>query len=270
MLNLIYYDLKATIKRLWVYIALMTVLSLLVRFIWSGIFTAGISADVNKFYIASIINVVALSALGVIALIVSIAVIVTQTKWFDENVLSPQGQLTNMLPVSSLQIMLSKVLTALFWSIIIVLMTIGVLSIFLFNTDRYDTLISSIIEIGQSNNVNISIAQIIFSASFFVATTVTTIVTMCFVAQLIGQIADDYRNFAILIGFIVLVVLYILFINVLGSIFGISVANLSPEIDSIINFAISSATKMSFINIIVVFIDCLIGSYILNNHLNLI
>jgi ABC transporter permease protein len=268
MLNLIYYDLTSTIKKLWIYIVFMAILSFIVRLIWSGMFTENLNNDINNFYITAIINYVALSALGVITFIVSMAIIVTQTKWFDENLLSPQGQLTNMLPVSSHQLMLSKVLTALFWSIILVLMTIGVLSIFLVNTERYNDIMSAITEIGTSNNINISMAQIIISVALFIITSVTTIVTTCFVSQLTGQMFNKFRNFMTLIAFISLIFIACMFIHFFSSILGMSVTDLTTDIDSIINFSISSAAKLSFVNIFIIAIYWLIGSFILKNHLN--
>lgn len=270
MLNLIYYDLKATIKKLWGYIILMAILSFVVRFIWSGIFTETLNNDIDNFYLPIIINFVALSALGVIAFIISIAVIVSQTKWFDENILSPQGQLTNMFPVASWQIILSKILTALFWSIVLVLMAIGVLSIFLVNTERFDEIMSAIIEIGASNNVNISIGQIIFFTALFVVTAVTLIITMCFLAQLIGQMFNDFRNLIVLLGFIATFAVTLIVISILSSLFGIDMADISTGIDGVINFAISSAAKLSITNIIIVVVYWFIGSYILKRHLNLL
>lgn len=270
MLNLIYYDLKATIKKLWGYIIFMAILSFIVRFIWSGIFTETLNNDIDNFYLPMIINFVSLGALGVIAFIISIAVIVSQTKWFDENILSPQGQLTNMFPVASWQIILSKIIAAFFWSIILVLMIIGVLSIFLVNTDRYDEIMSAIIEIGASNNINISIGQIVFFSALFVVTTVTMIITMCFVAQLIGQMFNDMRNFIVLLGFIATLAVTAFVINLLSSAFGINIADISSGIDGVINFAISSATKLSLINTIIILAYWIICSHILKKHLNLL
>lgn len=270
MLNLIYYDLRATLKRMWLYIILMAIFSFVVRFIWSGIFTQNLNNDINNFYIPTIINFVALGALGIIAFILSIAVIVTQAKWFDESLLSPQGQFTNMLPVTSLQIMMSKVLTALFWSIIMVLMALGVMSIFLVNTDRYDQLMSTIIEIGASNNINISIAQIIFFTALFFVTAVTLALTICFVSQLIGHIFNSGRNLITLLSFLGLLVVSFVVLNIFTSILGVTIANLSSDIDSIIEFAISSAAKLSIINIIISLLYTFFGSYLLNHHLNLI
>ncbi|MGN1318639.1 MAG: hypothetical protein ACI4VF_06440 [Lachnospirales bacterium] len=270
MLNLIYYDLKATIKKLWGYFIFMAILAFIVRFIWSGVFTETLNNDVNDFYLPLIINFVALGALGVIAFVISIAVIVSQTKWFDENILSPQGQLTNMFPVASWQIILSKILTALFWSVILVLMAMGVLSIFLVNTDRFDELMSAIIEIGASNNVNISIGQIIFFSGLFVTTSVTSIITICFTSQLIGQMVNDFRNLITLFSFIGIILVTAFVINILSSILGINIAEISTDIDSIINFAISSAAKLSVINVLIIVVYWLICSNILKRHLNLI
>ncbi len=270
MLNLIYYDFKATIKKLWGYIILIAVFSFIVRFVWSGAFAGSYAEDNNLFYISGIINFVALGVLGVLGFLVSMAVIVSQAKWFDENILSPQGQLTNMLPVSSSQIILSKILTALFWSIILVLMAIGVLSIFLVNTERLDDIMSMVAEIGASNNINISIAQIVFSASFFVTTFITAVIALCFLSQLVGQMFNSFRNLAILLSFIGISFISFFVINTFGKILGISISNLPAGIDDIINFAIHSAIKLGFVNIFIIVIYWLTGSYILKRHLNLL
>lgn len=270
MLNLIYYDLKATIKKLWGYIILIAVFSFIVRFVWSGAFAGSYAEDNSLFYISGIINFVALGVLGVLGFLVAMAVIVSQAKWFDENILSPQGQLTNMLPVSSSQIILSKILTALFWSIILMLMAIGVLSIFLVNTERFDDIMTIVAEIGASNNINISIGQIVFSASFFVITFVTAVIALCFLSQLVGQMFNSFRNLAILVSFIIILCISLFIINLLSAILGISIAELSTNIDDIINFAIHSAIKLSFVNIFIIIIYWLSGSYILRQHLNLL
>ena len=48
--------------------------------------------------------------LGAFGILITIIIIVRIEQWFDENILSAQGQLTNMLPVPSWQIVLSKIL----------------------------------------------------------------------------------------------------------------------------------------------------------------
>lgn len=270
MLNLIYYDLKATIKKLWGYIILIAVFSFIVRFVWSGALAGSYAEDNNLFYISGIVNVVALGVLGVLGFLVAMAVIVSQAKWFDENILSPQGQLTNMLPVSSSQIILSKILTALFWSIIIVLMAIGVLSIFLVNTERLDDIMAIVAEIGTSNNINISIAQIVFSGSFFIITFITAVIALCFLSQLVGQMFNSFRNLAILVSFLIIMAASLFAAELFGVILGMSISDISTNISDIINFAISSATKLAFVNIFIIIIYWLSGSYILKNHLNLL
>lgn len=269
MLNLFYYDLKATLKKLWGYVILVAVLAFVVRLIWSGAISGNYADDNSLFYIATIINIVSLGALGLVGFLVSVAVIVSQAKWFDENILSPQGQLTNMFPVSSSQIILSKILTSVFWSIILVLMSLGVFSVFLVNTQRYDNIMSTIAEIGASNNISISFVQIIFSAAFFVITFITALIALCFLAQLMGQIFNSHRNLAVFVSFIFVLAISLFIMNLFCSILGISIANLSTSPDDIINFAISSANKLAFVNLLFVIVYWACGSYILKNHLNL-
>lgn len=270
MLNLIYYDLKATLKKLWVYIILSVLFAVVVRLIWDGVFGDTYANDNNLFYISGIVKAVALGMLGVLGFLVSMVIIVTQTKWFDENVLSPQGQLTNMLPVAGSQIMLSKILTALFWSIILVLITIGVTSIFLFNTDMYDSVISTFADFSKSNNINISFVQIVFSGALYVITLATALITVCFLCQLIGQMFNSFRNIIILISFLAIIALSYFVITAFSAVFGITIAKLSTNIEGLIGFATSAAAKLSLVNILLIAVYWLLSSYILNKHLNLL
>lgn len=270
MLNLIYYDLKATIKKLWFYIVLGVVFAVFVRLVWSGMFDGSYADDNDLFYIASIVRYVSLGALGVIGFLISVAIIVAQTKWFDENILSPQGQLTNMLPVGSWQIILSKIITAFFWSIVLIAMIIGAASVFFVNTQRYTDIVSAITEILVSNNINISLFSIVFSTLLFIVTLVTLIITMCFSAQLIGQMFDVFRNLWVFISFALLVFVSYVVMVVFGRMIGSSIASIPTDIESFVNFAISTAHKFSFLNIFLVIVYWLFGSYILKRHLNLL
>ncbi len=267
MLNLIYYDLKATIKRLWGYIVLICIFAFFVRFLWSDAFMAAFGN--SDFYIGSIIKFAAAGFLGALGFLTAIVAIVRQAQWFDENILSPQGQFTNMLPVSSFEIVLSKIIVSLFWSIIIVLMAIGVVSVVMVQTEIFETLVRAITDVSINNNIHISMPRLIISVGFYIATAITVIVTLCFLSQMIGQMSNSFRNCIILISFVVIFALSILFQYMAAKVMGIALpAGADPN--QLIAFAISSTAKYTLINIFTVLVYWLVTSYILKNHLNLL
>ncbi len=267
MLNLIYYDLKATIKKLWGYLVLICIFAFFVRFLWSDAFMAAFGN--TDFYIGSIIKFAAAGFLGALGFLTAIVTIVRQAQWFDENILSPQGQLTNMLPVSRLEIVLSKIIVSLFWSIVIVLMAIGVASVVMVQTKIFETFAKAIAEVSINNNIHISMPRLLISTGFCVATAITSIVTLCFLSQMIGQMSNSFRNIIILMSFVGIFVISLALQYVAARALGITVpADADPN--QLIAFAIASTAKCTFINLGTIAVYWLITSYILRHHLNLL
>lgn len=267
MLNLIYYDLKATIKKLWFYIILICVFAFIVRFLLSDAFMS--TFNNSDFYIGTIITIVGigfLCALGTLAIVVTIIV---QTHWFDENLLSPQGQLTNMLPVSSLQIVLSKIICALFWSLLIMVLAIGIVSVVLVQTEYYEILVKNVLEVSINNNINIGIPGLFVSLGLCIATAITAIVSLCFLSQMIGQIFNSFRNLFVFISFLILLLITGYFQLSLANFMGIT-SIINTDLNGIISFIIASSLKYIIINAITITLYWLITSYILRRHLNLL
>ncbi len=267
MLNLIYYDLKATIKRLWGYIILICVFAFFVRFLWSSAFMSVFGN--TDFYIGSIIKLVAAGFLGALGFLTAIVTMVRQAQWFDENILSPQGQLTNMLPVSSLEIVLSKIIVSLFWSIVIVLIAIGVISVVMVQTDYFEIFVKAIAEISIDNNIHISLPGIMISVGFCIATVITSFVSLCFLSLMIGQMSNSFRNIIVLLSFVGIFALSLAVQFVVVKLFGITVP-MGSDPNQLLAFAISSTAKCVIINIGTIIVYWLMTSYILRYHLNLL
>ncbi len=267
MLNLIYYDLKATIKKLWGYLVLICVFAFFVRFLWSDAFMSAFGN--TDFYIGSIIKFAAAGFLGALGFLTAIVTIVRQAQWFDENILSPQGQLTNMLPVSRLEIVLSKIIVSLFWSIIIVLMAIGVASVVMVQTKIFETFVKAITEVSINNNIHISMPRLLLSLGFCIATVITSIVTLCFLSQMIGQMSNSFRNLIILLSFVAIFALSLALQYLAARLLGITVPS-DADPNQLIAFAIASTTKCTVINICTIVVYWLATSYILRHHLNLL
>ena len=267
MLNLIYYDLKTTIKKLWGYIILVCVFAFFVRFLWSSAFMSVFGN--TDFYIGSIIKLAAAGFLGALGFLTAIVTIVRQAQWFDENILSPQGQFTNMLPVSSLEIVLSKIIVSLFWSIVIVLIAIGVISVVMVQTEYFEIFVKAITEISINNNIHISLTGIMLSVGFCIATVITSLVALCFLSQMIGQMSNAFRNSIVLLSFVGILALSLGIQFLIAKALGILVP-IGSDPNQLIAFAISSTTKCIIINIATIIVYWHATSYILRYHLNLL
>lgn len=267
MLNLLYYDMKATVKRSWYYIIIIALLSLLVRFLCSDAFMSFFT-DMNFIY-AYVIGVVAAGFLGAFGILITLIVIVYQAQWFDENILSSQGQLTNMLPVASWQIILSKIITAFIWSLVLVVMAIGVVCIVMVNTEYFESFAKSVVEIGANNQIEMSPVGLIISVGFYIVTGITSFVSLCFVSQMIGQMFGRLRNFGILIAFIAVLVISLFIEYSIARLIGIVVPN-GIATNEIVRFCIQAAAKLTVINIITIAVYGLISSVILKKFLSVV
>lgn len=267
MLNLLYYDMKATVKRSWYYFIIISILAILVRFLCSEAFMSFFT-DINFIY-GYVVGAVAGGFLGAFGILVTLIIIVYQTQWFDENILSSEGQLTNMFPVASWQIILSKILTALIWSIIIVLMAIGIVCIVMVGTEYFEELAKTVVEIGADNQVDISLVGLIVSVGFYIVTGITSFVSLCFLSQMVGQIFGNFRNIVILIAFIAILALSLFLEYKIALIFGVIV----PEgiaTDYIVEFCIQAMTKLTVINIFAVAVYWIASSFILKRFLTVV
>ncbi len=267
MLNLLYYDIKATVKKCWYYIAIMAVMALIVRFLCSDAFVSFFK-DLNFIY-GVVIGVVASGFLGAFGILITIIIIVRIEQWFDENILSAQGQLTNMLPVPSWQIVLSKILTVLIWSIIIMVMAIGVICVVMVGTDYFESFATTLVEIGANNNIEISISGLMVTVGIYFASGITAFSALCFTVQMVGQLFGSYRNIGILIAFIVILAISLFIEYKIALIFGI-VAPDSIETSKILSFCIMAAAKLTLINIIMSVIYWGISSFILKRFLKVV
>lgn len=267
MLNLLYYDMKATVKRSWYYIIVIALLALLVRFFMSDAFKS-FFVDLNFIY-GYIISVVAAGFLGAFGVLVTLIIIVYQTQWFDENVLSSQGQLTNMLPVASWQIILSKIITALIWSLIIVVMAVGVTCIVAVNTDYFETFVKFVVEVGADNNMSLSPLRFIISVGFYIVTGITAFISLCFVSQMIGQIFGSFRNLFVFISFVAILALSIAVLVGIAPAIGVAVPE-SIDTNELVGFCAQAAVKLTVLNIVNIVVYWLVSSVILQRFLNVV
>ena len=267
MLNLLYYDMKATVKRSWYYFVIISILAILVRFLCSEAFMSFFT-DINFIY-GYVVGAVAGGFLGAFGILVTLIIIVYQTQWFDENILSSEGQLTNMFPVASWQIILSKILTGLIWSFIIVLMAIGIVCIVMVGTEYFEELAKTVVEIGADNQVDISLTGLMISVGFYIVTGITSFVSLCFVAQMIGQVFGNFRNVVILVAFIGILALSLFLEYKIALMSGV----IAPEgiaADDIVKFCIQAMTKLTVINIFAIVIYWLVSSFILKRFLTVV
>lgn len=271
MLNLIYYDLKATIKKLWAYFLLVAIFSFVVRFLWSSAFKGMFNND--TFYIGTVIMIAALGFLAALGILVLIVAIVIQAQWYDENILSPEGQLTNMLPVSSFEIVISKIIVALFWSLVIMAIATGVMAVFMVNTDMFKELVTSVAEISTQNNIHISFMSVVASFGFCMSTAITSVLALCFFAQTFGQMFNSFRNMMILVAFVAVFALTI-FVEykfcVSSGLLDIEMMTTSRDVTAIVGLVIRIVKTCSVMNLISTIVYWLVTSSILRTHLNLI
>lgn len=267
MLNLLYYDMKSTVRRCWYYIIIMALMAVLVRFLCSNAFMSFFT-DLNFIY-AYVISVVAGGFLGAFGILITIIIIVCQAQWFDENILSAQGQLTNMLPVKSWQIILSKILTALIWSLILMVMAIGVICVVMVGTEYFESFATTVVEIGANNNIDISISSLMITVGIYFASGVTAFSSLCFTAQMIGQIFSGFRNIAILVAFFAVLALSLFVEYKIALIFGIIVPA-GIETSEIVGFFIQATAKLTFINLILTALYWGVSSFVLNKFLRVI
>lgn len=265
MLNLLYYDMKATVRRSWYYILIIATVAFLVRFFMSENFQS-FFVDMDFIY-GTIITFVAIGFLGAFAILTVLVVIVYQTQWFDENLLSPEGQLTNMYPVTSAQIILSKILTSFIWGIILVAMAVAVLCIIMINTDYFEKLVAFVVEVAEDNNLVAKPIPLIGSLCAYGITGIASFVSMCFLSLMIGQMFSNYKNIVVLIAFVALLAVSGFVIFAIAPVVGVAMPE-SIASDELLSFCISAAAKLTIVNLIFTVIYGAFCSLILNKKYN--
>lgn len=267
MINLLYYDMKAILKRSWCYIIIFVLLAFLVRFLCSNAFISFFT-DINFIY-GYVVSVVAAGFLGAFGILITLLIIVYQTQWFDENILSSQGQLTNMLPVSSWQIVLSKIITAFIWNLILVAIAVAVVCVVMVGTEYFESFAKSVVEIGVSNQVNISLVELIVSVSFYMITGLTSFIALCFVSQMIGQMFGPFRNIIIFIAFVVILAGSLFIEYNIATMLGV-IAPTGIDTNNIVGFCIQASAKLTVINVFAIIIYWLVSSVILKKFLTVV
>ncbi len=271
MLNLIYYDIKATYKRIIAMIVILVIFACGVRFLWGDTFMSFFGN--TDFYIGDVIKYLFAGLLIAFCGISLLMIIFVQSKWYDANILSPQGQLTNMLPVSSFEIVLSKIFVAFLWNTLLTVSLVGVCSVFLAGTKLFSDMLQIVSDISIQNNIHISFSKIVISICVYVVLTLTDLSALCYLSQTFGQMFNTFRNLMLFVGFIMffaialliqLNILMLLGINNVGAIFE------SRNLTDIINYVISTVNKLSVTTGVVTVIYWISTSLILKNHLNML
>ena len=144
---------------------IITGLAFVVRILWSEAFL--VLFDNSNFFIGLVIRYVALGFLCAFGVLIIVIAIMVQAQWFDENILSAQGQLTNMYPVSSVQLVMSKVINSFIWAFILSLVAIGVFSVFCVGTDVFKGMVEAIADLSTNNNIKISFGSIMSTSCLF-------------------------------------------------------------------------------------------------------
>ena len=260
MLNLLYYDMKAILKKSWVYILIFALIAVCVKFFCSEAFISFFT-DINFIY-GYVVSVVSAGFLVAFGILVTLIIIVYLAQWFDENVLSNQSQLTNMLPVDSWQIVLSKVILAFIWSIIMVSMAVSIISIVMVGTEYFDSFVKSVAEIGSSLNIEINLLGVCVSIGLYVITGLTSLVSLCYFSLMIGQMFSYLRNFAIFVSFVLILLLGLYLEYKLALLLGVSLpTNIATE--QILEFCIKAITKLIIINVVSILLYWFGSSFIL-------
>ena len=271
MLNLLYYDFLAVFKKLWYYVLIITGLAFIVRILWSETFLA--IFDNSNFFIGLVIQYVALGFLCAFGVLIIVLSIIIQAQWFDENILSTQGQLTNMYPISSVQLVMSKVINSFIWACILSLVSIGVFSVFCVGTDVFKGIIEAIADLSTNNNIKISFGKIMSTSCFFTSTTTVSLISLCYLAQTLGQVFSNFKNLMVFISFWAIFVIVILLLYLIFSAFGVvhlfneAIANKQSE--TVLRLIMSMGTKFSFINILLSLFYGFMAGCILRARLNI-
>ena len=197
--KLIKYEFRATGRTFLPVYAILLVMSVVARLLYSGMLTpdGGFSGGWAQFLI-TMIMVMLFTAVWVITLVVII-------RRFWQNLLGREGYLMNVLPVSSWQHIVSKLLTAAVWTILSVIVTVlafwimlgGVVNLaFEFSwNDFVEAWRAGISELRSAGAYGLSVwllIQTMLNALISLAALVITI----YAAMCIGQTASKHRGWA--------------------------------------------------------------------------
>jgi hypothetical protein len=269
MINLLRYDLKNTTKKIVGYIVSLILFAFIVRFLWSQRFLEFFD-DNTEFFIGYMIQYVSIGVLLCLTALMIIVIMVRQTQWFDENILSPQGQFTNMLPVATWQLVLSKILAALIWSFVTLLILIAICAVVFVHTTRLEEVIAFINDIGREANSPFTIVELVIGLSVFGVVTMCTVVSQCFLSLVIGQLFNSMRNFMIFLSFVVISAVVLFSQYVIMTTFGMeSFVGLKSAAD-VLDFCRNVAYKGAAINFVLTFVYWFIASKLLKSNLNLL
>lgn len=271
MLNLLYYDFIAVFKKLWYYILIIVAMAFVVRFLWSSAFL--VVFDTSNFFVGLVIRYVSLGFLCAFGALIIVIAIMVQAQWFDENILSAQGQLTNMYPVSSIQLVMGKIINSFLWAFILVLVAVGTFSVFCVGTEVFAEIVGAVADISTSNNINISFGGIMTTGCFLLATVMVGLISLCYLAQTIGQVFNNFKNFMVLVSFTAILVVVVLLLYMIFSTFGVvqlfQDAVKNKEMETVVRLIMSMSVKCSLINIFLSFVYGFITGCILRARLNI-
>lgn len=267
MFSLLYYDIKATAKKIFLITLILLLFSVAVKLLWTKEFMENF--DNSNFYIGNVIRFTAAGLLGAFTALAFLLLVLIQGRWFADNILSNQGQLTNMLPVSPFEIVLSKTLTAFIWSLLSVLTTAFIVAFFLYDTSMLDELLIALDDFKQASGIELTTPSVLISFFIYISIVVTSIVTLCFFSLTFGHCFSSFRNMAVFLSFAGIMLLQVIAIRFLGvrtltSILG------TKDMQIIAEFLLNTVKKLTIINVSLVCFYWLITSILLRNHRNLI
>jgi hypothetical protein len=269
MFNLLQYDLKNTTKKLLGYIISLILFAVIVRFLWSDRFLQFFD-DGSEFYISYIIQFVSIGVLICLAALMVMVMMVRQTQWFDENLLSAQGQLTNMLPVATWQLVLSKIIAAFIWSIAMLFILIAIGAVFFVHTDRLGDVIAVINDLGREAESPFTFAQLFVGLCVFGVISMCAIVTQCFLSLIIGQLFSSMRNVMIFFSFIIIAVVVIFCEYMIIMTFSEQSFTSLKTMGDILRFCQGVSYKVAAMNFVVTFIYWGLAAKLLKRNLNLL
>lgn len=267
MLGILKYDIKATYKKIILFLILVLAIGLLSKFFWSEAFYN--LFDSNNFYVATICKFASLGVYGCIAFLTLISVAVNMSSRYGQNMFGNQGYFVNSLPLNGWIKVGSKVLTAFIWNFIVVSCIAISLVIFVVGNEQVLAILAVFDEFADSGAGNLHIGWVSVSGCLFFICNGTLFTLLLYASISLGQLVDDVRNIVIFFGFIALGIATVVLVALLAMVLGVFNIGDVGNMEAIFALLQKTAIKMSIICVLISGVLFWLSAYIVDTKLNL-
>ena len=267
MLRILKYDVLSTYKKMiWFYLGIV-LLSLITKYFWSESFSAIFNND--NFYVGTIFQGVSLGVYGFLAFLAMFTTTVIMSTWYANNMFGNEGYFVNSIPINPWVKVASKVITALLWNTIIVVVLALSLLIFMSGTEQLTEILGIFDELADNGIRSLHMGWAVVKTCIFAALNNTVFTCLLYACVSMGQLVNEGRNAVIFFSFIGLGLAVIILTAVMAIILGVLNIGELSSMEAMFSLWQWIMIKMSLICILLCGVLYTLSGYLVSNRLNL-